>query len=216
MTFGALTLMSYQRYRTADNKDYADCYSWVGLPTIFYLQGVQTMNAEAVTLEEFLANDYQSYEYIKGELVPMPPPTMEHGEINSNIHFLLKAHVRQYQLGRTYIAETTFRVGESGRKPDVAFVSQDRLPENRRQASPLPPDLAIEVVSPSDTVYDVLEKASEYLDAGTQMVWVIEPIFKTVTVYRSSNDIKIFTQNDMLTGEDVVEGFQCAVAEIFE
>ncbi|HIE26403.1 TPA: Uma2 family endonuclease [Candidatus Poribacteria bacterium] len=72
-------------------------------------------------------------------------------------------HVRQHQLGRIYIAETTFRIGESGRKPDVAFVSKERIPENERQASPLPPDLAIEVVSPGDTVYDVLEKVSEYL-----------------------------------------------------
>jgi len=119
-------------------------------------------------------------------------------------------------LGRIYTAETTFQVGESGRKPDVAFVSQERLPENRHQASPIPPDLAIEVVSPSDTVYDVVGKALEYLDAGTQMVWVIEPIAKTVIVYRSPDDIKLFTKNDTFTGEDVVEGFQCAVAEIFE
>ena len=174
------------------------------------------MNAEAITLEEFLANDYESYEYVKGELVPMPPSTMEHGEISSNIVILLGNHVRRHKLGEMYIAETTFRIGESGRKPDIAFVSQGRLPENRRQASPLPPDLAIEVVSPSDKVYDVLEKVLEYLDAGTQMVWVIEPIFKTVTVYRSPCDIKILTSNDVLTGEEVVEGFQCAVAEIFE
>jgi Uma2 family endonuclease len=146
----------------------------------------------------------------------MSMPTMEHGEISSNINFLLSAHLRQRKLGKIYTAETTFQIGESGRKPDVAFVSQERIPENRRQASPIPPDLAIEVVSPSDTVYDVLEKVLEYLDAGTQIVWVIEPIFKTVTVYRSQNDIKILTLNDTLTGEEVVEGFQCAVVEIFE
>ncbi|HIE27759.1 TPA: Uma2 family endonuclease [Candidatus Poribacteria bacterium] len=174
------------------------------------------MNAEAMTLEEFLANDYESYEYVKGGLVPMSTPTMVHGEISSNIHFLLSAHVRQHQLGKIYIAETTFQIGESGRKPDVAFVSQGRLPENRHQASPIPPDLAIEVVSSSDKVYDIQEKALEYLDAGTQMVWVIEPIAKTVTVYRSSSDIKLLTINDTLSGEEVVEGFQCAVAEIFE
>ncbi|HIE30621.1 TPA: Uma2 family endonuclease [Candidatus Poribacteria bacterium] len=174
------------------------------------------MNAEAITLEDFLANDYESYEYVKGELVPMSIPTMIHGEVSSNIVILLGNHVRQYQLGRIYTAETTFQIGESGRKPDVAFVSQERLPENRHQASPIPPDLAIEVVSPSDKIYDVQEKALEYLDAGTQMVWVIEPIAKTVTVYRSQSDIKILTLNDILTGEEVVEGFQCAVAEIFE
>ena len=174
------------------------------------------MNAESITLEKFLTNDYESYEYVKGELVPMSTPTMIHGEVSSNIHFLLSAHVRQHQLGKIYIAETIFQIGGSGRKPDVAFVSQERLPENRYQASPIPPDLAIEVVSPSDKVYDVQEKALEYLDAGTQMVWVIEPIAKTVTAYRSPSDIKIFTINDTLTGEDVVEGFRCAVAELFE
>ena len=174
------------------------------------------MNAESITLEEFLANDYESYEYVKGELAPMSTPTMAHGEISTNIVTLLNNYVRQHQLGRVYTAETTFQIGESGRKPDVAFVSQERLPENRHQASPIPPDLAIEVVSPSDKVYDVQEKALEYLDAGTQMVWVIEPIAKTITVYRSPSDIKMLTINDTLTGEDVVEGFQCAVAEVFE
>ena len=174
------------------------------------------MNAESITLEEFLAKDYESYEYVKGELVPMSMPTMEQGKISSNIHFLLSFHVRQHKLGETYIAETTFQTEESGRKPDVAFVSKGRIPENIRQTSPIPPDLAVEVVSPSDKVYDVLEKVLEYLDAGTQMVWVVEPIFKTVTVYRSPNNIKILTLNDILTGEEVVEGFQCTVAEIFE
>ena len=174
------------------------------------------MNVESITLEEFLVNDYECYEYAKGELVPMSMPTMEHGGIGSNIVILLGSHIRQHKLGKIYTAETTFRIGESGRKPDVAFVSKARIPENERQASPVPPDLAIEVVSPTDKVYDVLEKVLEYLDAGTQMVWVIEPVFKTVTVYRSQSDIKIFTLNDILTGEEVVEGFQCAVAEIFE
>jgi len=174
------------------------------------------MGVESITLEDFLANSYESYEYIKGELVPMPSPTMEHGGISSNIVILLGNYVRQHQLGKIYTAETTFRIVESGRKPDVAFVSKERIPENERQASPLPPDLAVEVVSPTDTVYGVLEKVLEYLEAGTKMVWVIEPIFKTVTVYRSPADIKLLTQNDILTGEEVVKDFQCAVSEIFE
>ena len=174
------------------------------------------MNSESITLDEFLTNDYESYEYVKGELVPMSIPTMEHGVISSKIVILLGNHVLQNQLGQVYTAETTFQIGESGRKPDVAFVSQTRIPENARQASPIPPDLAIEVVSPSDKVYDVQEKALEYLDAGTRMVWVIEPIAQTVTVYRSPNDIKTLTVNDTLTGEDVVEGFQCTVSEVFE
>ena len=174
------------------------------------------MNAKSVTLEEFLANDYESYEYIKGELVSMGDPTMEHGEVSSNLVILLGTYIRQHQLGRIYTAGTTFQVGQGGRKPDVAFISQDRLPENRRQASPIPPDLAIEVVSPTDKTYEIQEKVSEYLDAGAHMVWVVEPVLKTVTVYRSPSDIKTLTINDRLTGENVIEGFQCSVAEIFD
>lgn len=174
------------------------------------------MNSETITLEEFMTHDYESYEYVKGELISMSIPTIEHGVISSNIVTLLNIHVRQHQLGRVCTAETTFKVGPSGRKPDVAFVSQARIPENIRQASPVPPDLAIEVVSPTDVVYDVQEKAFEYLDAGTKMVWVIEPVSKTVTVYRSRNDIKILTSNQTLTGEEIVENFSCSVAEIFE
>ncbi len=80
----------------------------------------------------------------------------------------------------------------------------------------MPRVLAVEVVSPTDTVYDVCEKVLEYLDAGVRIVWVIEPVIKTVTVYRSRTDIKVLTLLDTLTGEDVVEGFQCSVTAIFE
>ena len=174
------------------------------------------MSAETITLEQFMKHDYQSYEYVKGELIPMSMPTMEHGGISSNIVTLLNTYVRQNQLGRVYTAETTFKIGLSGRKPDAAFVSQGRIPENIRQASPAPPDLAVEVVSPSDAFYDVQEKAFEYLDAGTKMVWVVDPVSKTVIVYRSRDDIKTLTRSQTLTGEDVVAGFSCLVAEIFE
>jgi Uma2 family endonuclease len=173
------------------------------------------MTAE-ITLQNFMTHDYPSYEFVRGRLTPMPPTTMEHGEVCSNIVTLLEDSVRRCQLGKVYTAPTVFRIGSSGRKPDVAFVAQERLPDNRRQASPIPPDLAIEVVSPSDKFYDVQGKVFEYLDAGTQMVWVIDPVSKTVSVYRSRDNIKTLTQQQTLTGEDVVEGFQCSVSEVFE
>ncbi len=174
------------------------------------------MNVAAMTLQQFLANDIESYEYMKGELVPMSNPTVEHGLISANIVIRLGDYVRQHQLGRVVTAETTFQIGQSGRKPDVAFISKERIPQDARQASPVPPDLAIEVVSPTDALYDVLEKVSEYLDAGTKMVWVIEPVLKTVTVYRSPTNIKVMTRNETLMGEDVVKGFEYSVAEFFE
>ena len=170
----------------------------------------------SMTLEEFLENDIEGYEYVKGELVPMSPPSMIHGEISSNVHLSLGLHVRENQLGRLYIAETTFDLGDRLVKPDVAFVSTERLPENREKGSPIPPDLAIEIVSPTDKHYDVTEKALAYLKAGTRLVWVIEPVAKTVMVYRSETDFTVLTREDTVTGEDVVEGFACPVEKLFE
>ncbi|MCY3721325.1 MAG: Uma2 family endonuclease [Candidatus Poribacteria bacterium] len=173
-------------------------------------------HGKPITPEEFLENDFEGYEYVKGELVPMAPPSMEHGEISSNVHLRLGLHVHENQLGRLYIAETTFQLEDRWVKPDVAFVSADRLPENRRKGSPIPPDLAIEIVSPTDKQYDVTEKAFAYLKAGTRLVWVVEPVAKTVMVYRSETDFTLLTCEDTLTGEDVVEGFTCPVAQVFE
>lgn len=169
-----------------------------------------------MTLDEFCESDLEGYEYVKGKLIPMAPPTMEHGEISMNLSFLLSLHVRENQLGRLYPADTDFKLGDRLVKPDIAFVSTTRLPENKRQASPVAPDLAVEVVSPTDIQYRVAEKAFAYLDAGTRLVWVVEPVGKTVTVYRSKTDIKTLTSNDTLSGEDVVEGFSCQVAQLFE
>ena len=169
-----------------------------------------------MTLEEFLENDVEGYEYVKGELVPMSPTSMEHGEISSNVIYHLSLHVFEHQLGRLYTASTTFRLRDRVVKPDIAFVSTARLPENREKGSPVPPDLAVEVVSPTDKHYDVTEKALAYLRAGTRLVWVIEPVAKTVMVYRSETDFTVLTREDTLTGEDVIKGFACPVEQLFE
>ena len=169
-----------------------------------------------MTLEEFLENDVEGYEYVKGELVPMSPTSMEHGEISSNVILHLSPYVFENQLGRLYTAGTTFRLRDRVVKPDVAFVSTDRLPEDRGKGSPIPPDLAVEVVSPTDKHYDVTKKALAYLKAGTRLVWVVEPVAKTVMVYRSETDFTVLTREDTVTGEDVIEGFACPVEKLFE
>ena len=169
-----------------------------------------------MTLEEFLESDLEGYEYIKGELLPMAPTSVEHGYISVNLSSLLHIYVRENQLGRVLISDTGFRVGERVLIPDIAFVSTDRLPADQSKASPISPDLAVEVVSPSDTLNRIQEKVFAYLEAGTQLVWVLEPRAKTVTVYRSETEITLLTRNDTLRGEEVIEGFSCKVAELFE
>lgn len=169
-----------------------------------------------MTLEEFLENGLEGYEYVQGELIQMPATSVEHGLIGANIFLRLGPYVHEHQLGAVFFAETGFRVGDRVLKPDIAFLSTERIPTERRKASPVPPDLAVEVVSPTDMFDRVEEKAFAYLEAGTQMVWVIAPRSKMVMVYRSETDIKLLTCNDLLSGEDVVEGFSCEVARLFE
>ena len=95
-----------------------------------------------MTLEDFLESDLEGYEYVKGKLIPMAPPTMEHGEISMSLSLLLGVHIRENKLGHLYPADTDFKLGDRLVKPDIAFVSTARLPENRRQVSPVAPGLS--------------------------------------------------------------------------
>ncbi len=169
-----------------------------------------------MTPEEFLENDVPGYEYAKGELIPMSPATRRHGKISVNIIRYLDRYVYENGLGELYTAETIFQVGDRMMKPDVAFVSTDRLDVDEDKTFPIPPDLAIEVVSPTDVHYRIVRKALDYLEAGTRLVWVLDPVAKSVTVYRSESDIEILTHASTLTGEDVVPGFTCRVENLFE
>ena len=169
-----------------------------------------------MTLQDFLESDIEGYEYVKGALIPMPPTSGEHGDISSNINWYLDSHVRTNQLGRVYTSDTGFQIGDRVLMPDIAFVSSTLPPEDRHRAFTIPPDLAVEVVSRTDIQYNVAEKALVYLSAGVRLVWVVEPGGKTVTVYRSETDIKLLTRDDTLNGDDVVEGFSCQVAQLFE
>ncbi len=195
------------------------------VPGYEYIDGVLVLKSPperhlpiptTMTPEEFLENDVPGYEYAKGELIPMSPATRRHGKISAKVIWHLSSHVYENESGELYTAETIFQVGDRMMKPDVAFVSTDRLDVDEDATFPIPPDLAIEVVSPSDVHSRVVRKALDYLAAGTRLVWVLDPVSKTVTVYRSESDIELLTREATLTGEDVVPGFACSVAQLFE
>ena len=128
--------------------------------------------------------------------------------------------MREHRLGRVYTAETGFRLAsnpDTVRAPDVAFVSQQRIGDVRpiRGYRAGPPDLAVEVISPSDTYTEVEDKVHDWLDAGTLMVIVVNPRRQTVTVYRSRTDIVILTKDEELDGQDVVPGWTLRIADVF-
>lgn len=122
-------------------------------------------------------------------------------------------------MGGVYAAETGFilsRSPDTVRAPDAAFVVSERLADQPATGFfEGAPDLAIEVISPSETVDDVESKVIDFLEAGTQLVWLIYPRTQTVTVYRSLTDIEILTIEDKLDGGVLLPGFSVPLKEIF-
>jgi Uma2 family endonuclease len=177
---------------------------------------------QLMTADELLAlprGEFR-YELVNGELKKMSPAGQEHGELAMNVAILLGTYVKQHRLGKVYAAETGFKLRskpDTVLAPDVAFVSKARLNELGRTEGywPGPPDLAVEVNSPSDTVREVEAKVNAWLEFGTRLVWVVSPKLRNVTVYLSLTDVQTFTEKDTLDGGDVVPGFQISVAEIF-
>ena len=176
-----------------------------------------------VTTEQLLhmPNDGHRYELVAGEIRKMAPAGWEHGIVGGRLQGLLTRHVMEKELGEVFLAETGFvlaRNPDTVRAPDIAFIEKDRVAAAPREEAfwPGAPDLAVEVVSPSDTVNEVDEKVKAWLDAGTRVVWVVNPKGRTVTIYRSATDIEILTEDNELSGGDVVQGFRCRVAEIFK
>jgi len=174
-----------------------------------------------LTAEElfWMPDDGRRLELLKGELRKMPPAGGRHGCRAMRLGIRLGGYVLDNQLGEVFAAETGFTIArepDTVRAPDVAFVSQNRLPD------PIPdkylelaPDLVVEVVSPNDTRREVRDKVNEWLDAGVRIVWVVDTKKKTVIEHPAEGQVRVFKESDILNGGGVVPGFSLPVREIF-
>ncbi len=149
----------------------------------------------------------------------MSPAGFEHGRVILRVAAPLANFVEPRGLGVTTGAETGFQIGrdpDTVRAPDVGFVCAERVP-----ATPTAgffdgaPDLAVEVLSPSDRHSEVLAKVQDWLGAGSRIVWVVDPGTRTVSIYRSPAEAVVLSTADELTGDDLLPGFRLSVAEIF-
>lgn len=161
------------------------------------------------------------YDVIDGDLYQMPPAGGEHGEIEMTIGALLWQFVRHHRLGKVYSGDTGFILSRDPLvwlSPDAAFVRADRLPppEERAGFLPLAPDLAVEIVSPSDRPALVSRKVQEYLRAGTRLVWVVEPRTRTITIHRLDQPASVYTATDEIDAGDILPGFRVAVTDLFQ
>lgn len=179
-----------------------------------------TVETRVMTADELLRmpDDGYRYELVAGELRKMSPAGWEHTTIAMRIGKHLLSYVERERLGEVGGADGGFilaRHPDTVRIPDVSFVRTERL-VSTKQFFIGPPDLAIEVLSPSDTHSEVMEKTEEYLRAGTRAVVVVDPGKRAVHVHRASGSkIETTIAIDVLTVDEVVPGWQMPLAEIF-
>ena len=180
------------------------------------------VSTKLMTADELLVlpdND-KRYELIEGVLNEMSPPGTTHGLTAMRAGAILFNFVHQRDLGEVFAAETGFILStnpDTVRAPDAAFVSAERLPAGDLPAGylHLAPDLVVEVVSPSDTASELQSKVFMWLRAGCRLVWVVYPATRSVTVYRSREDVRVLGADDVLDGSPVFEGFSAEVRDLF-
>lgn len=167
-----------------------------------------------------MGDETDRLELIRGELRRMPPAGGEHGEIGLELAVHLWLYTREHRQGRVYNADTGFileRDPDTVLAPDVAFIRAERLPpkDQRRGFLPVAPDLAVEVISPSERAGTIANKIALYLEAGVRLVWLVQPRSRTVTIHRADGSQRVARMGDALDGEDVMPGFCFDVAELF-
>jgi Uma2 family endonuclease len=193
---------------------------WVGLGAdreVSFMSATRLMTADDLLQ---LPDDGLRHELVAGELIDMAPANALHSVIALELGARLRNYVQVHNQGAIFGADAGFLIArdpDTVRAPDVAFVTQERiarigLPE---QYFPGPPDLAVEVISPSERRAEIDAKVADYLRAGTQMVWVVEPTTRSVTVHEPNSAPRRLSAADTLDAGLLIPGLALPVGEFF-
>jgi Uma2 family endonuclease len=184
-----------------------------------------TAATKPMTADEFYEwvhrpeNANQWFELVRGKVIEMPPPQKRHGFVSVNVGRLLGNYTFRRRKG--YVTGNDSGVilekdPDTVRGPDIAlYEDAQKYLELHPKYGEVPPRLAVEVLSPNDRADRVIRKITDYLNNGVEMVWLIDPEARTVTVYRANKGPLFLEEGDELTGQDVLPGFRCRVADIF-
>jgi Uma2 family endonuclease len=177
-----------------------------------------------ITLEEFQRmpeEDAYRLELVRGRVIREPPPAEAHDWLTFELGWAIRSFAREHDLGIVvtnsslilHVDPPTVRI------PDVVFIAKESLPAggfSMERSWRVAPDLAVEVLSPSNSAIEIQRKVLEYLECGTRLVWVVDPAARCVTIYRSRDDLRLLTEGGMLDGGDVLPGFKLSLSELFE
>ena len=177
---------------------------------------------QLLTADDLLRLDAQGVrgELIRGALIRMTPAGHRHGKIVMNLGAELRNYVKPRKLGTVVGSDSGVRLErdpDTVREPDIAFFSAAKIPLDADIPgyAEVAPDLVVEVVSPSDRLAAVNDKALMWLRYGARLVWVVHPDARAVDVHREGHPVAVLGVHDALDGLDALPGFSCPVSEIF-
>ena len=181
----------------------------------------QTTAAPPVTLEEYAAlPKHPRYELVKGVLIELMTASRDHERTVIRTGRHMDIHVDTHGLGEVYGSNRGYVTDPDSpatlRMPDISFVSNARLnqPELAGMLYDGAPDLAVEILSESNTPAEIAQKVDEYLNAGGRAVWVIDIDARTLTIHTADAPPLAFTDADTIEGADYLPGFACPVADL--
>jgi Uma2 family endonuclease len=171
------------------------------------------------TVEDLLKLSYDGLkrELVDGEIV-VSPGGWKHSEIAIKIIYILATFLEDHPVGKLGTPDLgVWLSGGNLRCPDVTFIRNEKVPKGEKANAFLEsvPDLAVEVLSPSDRPKFVQAKIREFLENGVPIVWLVDPSEKTVTEYRSLSEIKKYSNDDIISAEPVLPGFSCVISRFF-
>ncbi len=177
-------------------------------------------SSSLLTAEELLQVSVpgKRVELVRGVLVVREPTGLRHGRVVAALSRRLTDHVEATRQGEVYAGDTGFTLSrgpDTVRAPDIAFIRRERIPDPEPLGVPdLAPDLAVEVLSPTNRPGETLAKVADWLSAGTRLVWVIDPERHLVRVYRHDGTEALVSSTETLSGEDLLPGFTCPLDAI--
>ena len=172
------------------------------------------------TVEDLLRmrDDGHKHELVDGGIV-VSPTGFRHSEIVIKISHIIATFLEKSPLGKVYSADVGIVLPNGNlRSPDVTFIRNEKLPGGKSPEgfAEVVPDLAVEVLSPSDSFTQVGRKIGEYIECGVPLVWLVDPARETVTVYRSLSETEQHGSQDTIDAEPVLPGFSCPVSKFFQ
>jgi Uma2 family endonuclease len=165
-----------------------------------------------------MPDDGFKYELVDGEIIASPSGFYS-SAVAARISHLLQMYTDNNPVGLVAGADAGIRLPDGNvRSPDVSVVRIEKLPDGKppRTFGAFAPDLAVEVLSPSDSHRLIADKIGEYLQCGVSLVWLVDPDAKSVTVFRSLTDVQNLKSGDTITADPVLTGFSCTVDRFFD